>query len=132
MDPRISSEFRKIWRALECKASCSAGRPYKVYTALLTQNNTDAPTATVLENTLGVNVTYEYSATGQYLAIFDKTVFYSPNEYVVITGSFDGIAIGAVPVFFNALSIVSFLAGSGSDGIIGANEPCILEIRRYN
>ena len=28
-------------------------RPYKVYTALLTQSSTDAPVATVLENTLG-------------------------------------------------------------------------------
>lgn len=27
--------------------------PYKVYTALLTQTGTDAPVATVLENTLG-------------------------------------------------------------------------------
>jgi hypothetical protein len=33
--------------------------PYKVYTALLTQTGTDAPVATVLENTLG-EVVFEY------------------------------------------------------------------------
>jgi hypothetical protein len=32
-------------------------KPYKVYTALLTQTGTDAPVATVLENTLG-NLTF--------------------------------------------------------------------------
>ena len=32
--------------------------PYKVYTALLTQSGTNAPVATVLENTLGGTVTF--------------------------------------------------------------------------
>ena len=38
-------------------------RPYKVYTALLTQTGTNAPVATVLENTLGgyVTITREYA-----------------------------------------------------------------------
>lgn len=35
-------------------------KPYKVYSALLTQTGTDAPVATVLENSLGGEVTYEY------------------------------------------------------------------------
>ena len=33
-------------------------RPYKVYTALLTHSGTNAPVATVLENTLGVNISW--------------------------------------------------------------------------
>lgn len=44
-------------------------RPYKVYTALLTQSGTDAPIATVLENTLGVTPTYGYSSVGEYTLI---------------------------------------------------------------
>jgi len=43
------------------------GQPsYKVYTALLTQTGTDAPVATVLENTLGINLTFSYLAVGVY------------------------------------------------------------------
>ena len=44
----------------------AAARPYKVYTALLIQRETNAPTATVLENTLGGTVTWGYSSTGNF------------------------------------------------------------------
>lgn len=40
-------------------------RPYGVYNALLTQNGTSAPTATVLENDLGT-VTFTYEGIGTY------------------------------------------------------------------
>lgn len=39
---------------------------YKVYTALLTQTGTDAPVATVLENTLGGAVVWSYIGVGLY------------------------------------------------------------------
>jgi hypothetical protein len=41
-------------------------RPYKCYTALLTQTTTDAPVATVLENTLGDEVVWTRASTGAY------------------------------------------------------------------
>lgn len=44
-------------------------RPYKVYTALLTQTGTAAPVATVLENTLGVNIIWIRSGIGAYRAV---------------------------------------------------------------
>lgn len=40
--------------------------PYKVYTALLTQNGGDPPTAIVLENTLGGSIVWTYISTGVY------------------------------------------------------------------
>jgi hypothetical protein len=40
---------------------------YKVYTALLTQTGTDAPVATVLENTLGGDVNFTRTDVGNYL-----------------------------------------------------------------
>ncbi len=48
---------------------------YRSYTALLTQSGTDAPVATVLENTLGDAVTYQYYTVGYYDLIlpFDIT-----------------------------------------------------------
>lgn len=44
------------------------GAGYLVYTALLTQSGTDAPVATVLENTLGGAVVWSYDSTGVYIA----------------------------------------------------------------
>jgi hypothetical protein len=41
-------------------------RPYKVYTALLSQSGTDAPVATVLENTLGGDIVWTRDMAGQY------------------------------------------------------------------
>lgn len=47
--------------------NAAVGNNYKVYKALLTQSGTDAPVATVLENTLGT-VTWLYSSVGDYFA----------------------------------------------------------------
>ena len=44
------------------------GASYLVYTALLTQSGEDAPTAIVLENTLGGTVVWTWGATGRYYA----------------------------------------------------------------
>ena len=52
---------------------------YKVYTALLTQTGTDAPVATVLENTLNMNISWEYDDVGYYIGI--------PSEELVETKS---------------------------------------------
>lgn len=41
-------------------------RPYKVYTARLSQSGTNAPVATVLENTLGFIPIWQYSVAGSY------------------------------------------------------------------
>ena len=50
-------------------------RPYKVYTALLSQSDTDAPVATVLENTFNVNFSFEYIHTGIYKLSSSTNVF---------------------------------------------------------
>lgn len=48
-------------------AEIDAGiRPYKVYTALLTQTTTDAPVATVLENTLSAAIVWTRASEGVY------------------------------------------------------------------
>lgn len=56
---------------------------YEVYSALLTQSGTSAPTATVLENTLGGTVVWSYVTTGTYDATLsgaftaDKTALFT-------------------------------------------------------
>ncbi len=56
---------------------------YKVYTALLTQTGLTAPSAIVLENTIGT-VTWAYEGLGQYSATFFG---YTPQKIVVFTGA---------------------------------------------
>ena len=59
-------------------------RPYKVYTALLNQSGTDAPVATVLENTLDYIPTYVYGGVGTYSIMLQDTLF---SEIVLPTMS---------------------------------------------
>ena len=47
-------------------STSGGGASYLVYTALLTQTGTDAPVATVLQNTLGGTVVWSYSSIGIY------------------------------------------------------------------
>ena len=50
-------------------------RPYKVYTALLTQTGTNAPVATVLENTVATVITWSYQSVGNYIGTASSSVF---------------------------------------------------------
>lgn len=58
-------------------------KPYKVYTALLTQDLYDAPVATVLENTLGDTIVWTrdsvgfYTATSSNLFVLNKTICFT-------------------------------------------------------
>ena len=82
-----------------------AARPYKVYTALLSQTGTNAPTATVLENTLGGNVVWSRSGVGTYTGtltgafVTNKTIGFqggsltAPNSMVRITTGINNIQI---------------------------------------
>lgn len=60
---------------------------YSVYTALLSQSGTDAPVATVLENTLGGTVVWTYDSVGYYIGTLagafaaDKTAMDISNNF---------------------------------------------------
>ena len=58
---------------------------YKVYTALLSQSDTDAPVATVLENTLG-DIVWSRINSGEYLATLNG-VFLEDKTDVRITAN---------------------------------------------
>jgi len=55
---------------------------YRSYTALLTQTGTDAPVATVLENTLGLNPVFTYDVAGQY-TLTDLSGLFLSNKTAV-------------------------------------------------
>ena len=112
-------------------------RPYKVYTALLTQSGIDAPVATVLENTLG-DIVWSYNSIGIYHATsigsFTENKTILPNTY---TASTDG-AIASTFDFFNLdENIVSIrtkdITGINQDDLINFNgKDFLFEIRVYN
>jgi hypothetical protein len=62
--------------------------PYKVYSALITQTGTDAPVATVLQNTLGFTPTWAYNAQGSY--ILQSVGQWTANVELFLGASNDG------------------------------------------
>ena len=69
----------------------NGGRPYKVYTALLSQKLTAAPSAVVLENTLGGAIVWSYDDVGTYIGtlngmFLENKTFYLIENTIVDTG----------------------------------------------
>jgi len=91
-------------------------RPYKVYTALLTQSGTDAPVATVLENTLGGNVTYTRAQAGNY-GIVSNNLFGTVDKCIIFLGS------NKDPVF---------VGGSNSRVITRYSDPSSIQLYSLN
>jgi len=65
-------------------SAIAAIKPYKVYTAIITQTGTDAPTAVVLQNTLGITPTLTRFATGNYRITASNT--FTANKTFCIVG----------------------------------------------
>lgn len=130
-----------------------SGPAYKVYTALLTQSGTNAPVATILENTLGFVPSWTRTAAGTYKITdasfqLNKTIVNNLNPWG------DGLAItnvnvepklafiSAGPVYVdarlatnlsssNTIEINTFNSSSAkTDGII-SSYAVFLEIRVY-
>lgn len=62
---------------------------FKVYTALLTQTGTDAPTAIVLENTLGETPTFQYNSPGNYSLLTSGSIFTANKTFFISSLSGD-------------------------------------------
>ena len=104
--------------------------PYKVYTALLTQTGTNAPVATVLENTLGVNVTFSYDLVGQYFlfAVGALTVNKTFVTFNYINSNGQTVTYNGKSI--NAFTIITRLGnGSTANNVLNLTE---IEIRVYN
>jgi hypothetical protein len=65
----------------------------KKYVALLTQTGTSAPTATVLDNTLGGTLVWSYDGVGSYIGTLTGA-FTSNKTAVLISGVYKGSASG--------------------------------------
>ena len=113
----------------------AVGRPYKVYTALLSQTGTNAPVATVLENTLGGTVIWSRVSTGTYVGTLaggfavNKTIcFHQRSSDLTSSSAFD-YSMSSAQVSTNTVDLKSTLAGGLADGLIIRSS---VEIRVYN
>jgi hypothetical protein len=108
---------------------------YKVYTALLTQTGTNAPVATVLENTLGTTITWTRQSPGNYNATLAEGVWNNTKTVTFSTlGNNGGVGI-IISLYVNNnnnnIKLYSFVPSSEQnlDGVLSNNT---IEIRVYN
>ncbi len=114
------------------------GRPYRVYTALLSQSSTDAPTAVVLENTFPFEPTFIYEDVGIYSIIFPFVIpinkffiVYNPTTVDLVTSNgiitemyYNGPGLDISKITINTAAV----GGAFSDGELQNNS---VEIRVY-
>lgn len=130
--PKMVAEALK-----KLQATPSYEPPYKVYTALLTQSGTDAPVATVLENTLGTTVAWGYNNAGVYIATLGLPLL-TVDNHTVIQGAGNQSSLVSVWSYFQNNSQLIFetydlgninTTIALSDGLL-INQ--FIEIRVYN
>lgn len=93
-----SGDFPNEQDFIDLIDTLGAGTSYKKYTALLTQTGTDAPVATVLENTLGGTPVWTRTALGVYRITLTGT-FTENKTLVEGFGNSDGTAGIYKPTF---------------------------------
>jgi hypothetical protein len=110
-------------------------KPYKVYTALLNQTGTDAPVATVLENTLGGTVVWGYTVTGEYTATLSGA-FTLNKTFIFMGNTFDSVNSTLMLTGILALNADGFQLNTAriDDGLLVDNQllNTAIEIRVYD
>lgn len=105
---------------------------YKVYTALLNQENTDAPTTIILQNTIG-NILWSYNGNGNYYG--NLTNAFDLNKTFVLISQYSGGA-GLVVDFIAAevLDSSTIVITTTTDNVFIDNllHNVSIEIRVYN
>ena len=96
---------------------------YKVYTALLTQVGTDAPTAIILENTIGA-IVWSRTTIGGYFATLSGAFTTDKTSVLITNGSANSTYIHGAQVSTSNVNVITV-----ADGQI---DKATIEIRVYN
>ena len=108
-------------------------RPYKVYTAILSQTGTDAPEQNVLENTLGTGLIYTYDSLGAYYAQLESGTFDPAKTFINITSGYYSLPYTIYSSILNtdnSYLIIGTFDESGGNVELGGDAS--IEIRVYN
>ena len=108
--------------------------PYKSYTAIISQGETNAPIANVLENNLGGEVTWAYNSVGSY-DISSDGLFTEGKTTVVCSNLWGNYAVQPYPNFeesnFPNVFIILNIDTNTGDQVNGIDK-AFVEIRVYN
>ena len=120
---------------VKSQLDAAAARPYKVYTAVLTQQNTNAPNAVVLENTLGGTVVWTRNSSGNYYGTLNGA-FTIHDKIALFQG---GDMWGALPLKIIRVqrlnsNTIQIFTQQATDGALVDNSlnSTSIEIRVYN
>ncbi len=75
---------------LNLESISSGGLSYRTYVALLSQSGTNAPIATILENSLGFNIVWSRNSNGNYTGTGAIQSFLGTNTFVMINNNASG------------------------------------------
>ena len=123
------------WGGSSWSSVSGSSASYTAYTALLYQTGADAPTVTVLENTLGATITWAYESAGTYTATASSGVFTS-SSYCVCENVGDSTPENSAQGLCKRISSTVFrlylsYQGSLADGFTTSSMPAMFEIRVY-
>ena len=104
-------------------------RPYKVYSVLLSQAGTNAPTVIILENTLGFVPVWSYQGVGDY-RIFETGGFPDSRTIAFVTNGY-GPEADILEWYGNSdqRTVASYIGVTPTDGIVDYTP---YEIRVYD
>ena len=108
-------------------------RPYKVYTALLSQSGTNNPVATVLENTTGLTITWTRTGGGEYNANFSSPILILGKVGAIIGGdhsAWDGTYINH-SYYVDTSNYAFTSVDSGNTLVDSMYSNTLIEIRIY-
>lgn len=108
----------------------TALRPCNIYTALITQSGTSAPTATVLDNTLSGAIVWTRIDVGDYTGTLSGAFTASATWLIPAVAALDGNGSGwyLTRTSSNTVKLYSFDANNLSDGVLNESP---IEIRVY-
>jgi hypothetical protein len=104
-------------------------RPYKVYKALLSQESDDAPTAVVLENTLG-DIVWSREDVGFYVGTLNNSFTENKTFFYATLGEQAGDSISIAILRVNN-SEVYLLSKDGNNDFKEIGSICSIEIQVY-
>jgi len=120
-----------LWGLSISPSYISQEKTYKVYSALLTQNSNNAPTATVLQNDfIGVTFTWGYDSTGSFYVTASNPIFTINKTFITFLSDVAHVAICAAErTSSTVVSIGTFSnVSTGQNTFLNAS----FEIRVYN
>jgi len=142
---KIIYEIQQIKNKLKTSTAPIESKPYKVYSASLTQSGTNAPTVIILENTLGITPVWTRESAGRYILTANSTFTLGKTVFISNLSTF---FVSHINIFFsvdgpgnhnNTSNVIYFdtyntnISQFADSSITGSDDDFLfVEIRVYN